>query len=73
MEGQGFGWAIEQMRIGHHVRRSGWDCSLYLWDDARVGTFERCFTLHFEHLARDRAGWRPSTEDCLALDWQVAS
>ncbi len=51
--GAGFGWAIEQLKLGKHVRRRGWNGKgMYLWllPEAKVPA-EWCKEPHLKHLA----------------------
>lgn len=76
-----FGQALDGLRIGQRLRRSGWNgkgMHVYLEPvlgsvvvDGEVIHFEPCFVMHTAQGKR-QPGWLPSQADILAFDWEPA-
>jgi len=70
----GIGWALAQMRVGHRVRRAGWNgknmhIELQLPDAHSKMTLPYVFMFT---ATQDLVPWRCSQTDLLATDWEIA-
>ncbi len=72
-----FGWAINQMKRGYRVQRSGWngrDMFIYLekWEAVPTNDLiEPCICMYTAQ-GRRQPGWLASQADMLATDWGPA-
>lgn len=70
----GIGWAIEQMSLGHHVTRRGWNgrgqyLQLQQPDDRSKMTLPY---IYIRTVQGQYVPWMASQTDLLAQDWQLA-
>ena len=67
------GWAVQQMRDGKRVRRSGWDGkNMHIYLDMAQGHAYEPYVVMFTAQAKYQPGWLCSQADLLATDWELA-
>ena len=78
-QGQPFGWAIEQLKAGHKVCRTGWN-GKGLWLELQTPDADSKMTLPYIYICYPddskntpgaRVPWLASQTDVLAEDWMV--
>jgi hypothetical protein len=70
------GWAVEQMKAGHKVRRSGWN-GKGMWLALQTPDANSKMSLPYVYIRTageigDLVPWPCSQTDLLAEDWQLA-
>lgn len=74
MDGNGFGWALEELFLGHRVRRQGWN-GKGMWVMLQRPDSGSKMTRPYLYLkdVHDTLGpWLPSQTDLLSFDWELA-
>ncbi len=74
MESRGFGWALEQLRLGKRVSRIGW--LKQGWLDIQCPTPDSKMTQPYIYLATpdgELVPWSANQTDILAEDWIAES
>lgn len=76
-----FGWALEQLKAGNSVQRSGWN-GKGMWLKLQVPDAHSKMTLpyiyieypvgHVAYPAGSRVPWLASQTDLLSVDWMLA-
>lgn len=69
-----YGWALDKLRDGYRVRRSGWN-GKGMWLALQTPDDHSKMSLPYTYLSTaqgDRVPWVPSQTDHLAYDWELA-
>lgn len=65
-----FGTALEEVKTGKHIRRTGWNGpGQYVWMQSFPG-FEPVFVIRNAQ-GKQQPGWLPSMGDLRADDWET--
>lgn len=73
MRDQDFGWALDRLRAGDYVQRTGWN-GKGMWIALQVPDAHSKMTLPYVYMCTaqgDLVPWLASQADMLATDWQV--
>lgn len=66
-----FGQAIEHLKNGRKVRRTGWNGKgMYLYLESHLLNYEPCIVM-FTAQGKHQPGWLASQADMLAEDWDL--
>jgi Protein of unknown function (DUF2829) len=74
MSGNDFGWALERLRDGERVCRSGWN-GKGAWVELQTPDEHSKMTLPYVYMMTTQGEltpWSPSQSDLLATDWTDA-
>lgn len=74
-EGNGIGWALDQMRKGLRVCREGWN-GRGMWLALQTPDEHSKMTLPYIYMSTVQGGlvpWLASQTDILADDWEIAA
>jgi hypothetical protein len=64
-----FGKAIEYLKDGRKVRRTGWNGKgMYLYLESKLPNYEPCIVM-FTAQGKHQPGWLASQADMLSEDW----
>ena len=67
----GIGWAVKQMRDGHHVARSGWN-GKNMWLKLVPAAEPYQEFVAMKTVQNTLVPWLCSQTDLLAVDWEIA-